>query len=349
MSLGDKIENIGEKIDELNPLYNGSSENTETGYRSEDPLDTHPRDIKEIRKMLEPEEKEEIVKLAEDSMTVQDDLGPVLNTDEKSPLSKIFNPRYDPADHFSEELGVFLTIGREANKDDAGEAVEKIVYDEVNGLKGEYKLVDNNTRSSVFWATYVDREQETLLQAPRNGDNFQDRIERVKRVQENKRVLDQADQYLDQVLEHEENQKVSHGTVDYEWLQKNEDIVRKEIEGGINTAADNYETVVVDAGGTPVPTIVADYNDDLDDWRDDTCFRENKVRFKAIGKYIDALIHQGIFTAVPNDYFDEYDGMSDMYIDTDTGEIGVSDLGELPSYLDNDHTRPETPEVSVRA
>lgn len=341
--------NIGEKIDGLNPLHNASESSESSSYRGEDPLDTHPRDIKEIRSMLEPEEKEEIVEIGESSMTVHEDLDTVLNPSERSLLSKVFQPGYDPADYFSGEHRLFLTIGSEAKREDTSEAVEKIVYDEVKGLKGEYKLLDNNTRSSVFWATYVDQEQETLLQVPRDGEDFQDRIERVERVRENKKVLDQADQYIDQVLENKENQKIRHGRVDYEWLQKNEDIVRQEIEGGIETAADNYETIVVEANGNPVPVLVAEYNDEMDDWRDDTSYRENKNRFRAVGKYIDALIHQGIFTAVPNDYFDDYDGMNDMYIDSVTGEIGVSDLGELPGYLDNNHTRPDTPKVSVKS
>lgn len=340
--------NIGENIDGLNPLHEENSKDSEAAYREEDPLNTHPEDIREIKKILEPEEQEEIIELADDSMTVHEELDNVLGTENRGLLSKIFQPSYDPTDHFSDEYGLFLTIGSEAKKEEVSETVEKIVYDEVKGLKGEYKLLNNNSRSSVFWATYVDRDQETLLQAPRKGKDFQDRLERVERVRENKRVLDEADKYIDDVLEKEENKKVSHGTVDYEWLQENEDLVRNEIEDGIETASQNYETAIVESNGTPVPVIVADYNEKLDEWVVDTDYNENKERFKAVGKYIDALVEQEIFTAVPNDYFDEYEGINDMYINGETGDVEVSDLGELPGYVDNKQTRPKTPEVSVK-
>lgn len=340
--------NIGEKIDRLNPLHEEDTEEPEKLYREEDPLNTHPEDIQEIKKILDPEEKEEIIELAEDSMTIHGNLETALGTGKRSLINKIFQPGYDPADHFPDEYGLFLEIGSEAKKENVSEAVEKIVYDEIRGLEGDYKLLDNNSLSSVFWATYVDRDRETLVQAPRKGKDFEDRIERVERARENKRVLDEADKYIDQVMERGENKSVSHGTVDYEWLQENEELVRSEIEGGISTASEDYETAIVDSNGMPVPIIVADYNDKLNQWVEDTDYNENRERFKAVGKYIDALVEQEIFTAVPNDYFDEYEGISDMYINGETGDIEVSDLGELPTYVDNKRTRPKTPEVSVK-
>ena len=340
------LESVTERINELNPSQDRQSE-INSSYNEKDPLSTHTEDIKEIREMLDRDEREKVISGANNGLVEHDNLDEALKGVDRTLLGKMIRPSYDPADEFSNEYGLFLDIGSQSEQEEVNGAVEKIVYGEVNGLEGEYKLIDNNPRSSRFWATYVDREEETLLQAPRKRNSFEDSLERVERVRENKEVLDQADEYLDQVLEVDENRTVGDNTIDYEWLQENEELVREEIEGGIETASEEYQSAIVEVKGQAVPVIVADYNDQLDNWVEDTDFQENEDRFRAVGKYIDALIEQGVYTAVPNDYFDEHYGVNDMYINEETGEVGVSDLGELASCVDDEYTRPSTPEVSV--
>lgn len=240
----------------------------------------------------------------------------------------------------------------EQEQDQVDEWVDEKIFGDINGLQGEYKT--NINYSGDFKTGYVDRDQEEFVQAPRNGDTFDEAMERVQTWKENKETLDQADQYLDEILEKEGKRTASTGLVDieinYDLLRENEDTLREELEGGISTPSENYDIVVTSHDGDPLPVLVGDFNSEMIERGSDLYDLENseevQERKQVLGMYMDALMEEEEFEGHIADYwFSEGQGRENtknMFYDPETDTVGVTDIGE---YVGEEPE--EVPEVSV--
>jgi hypothetical protein len=226
----------------------------------------------------------------------------------------------------------------------ADEWVEELGLGEINGFQREFRAQGGDSGS--FKRGYVDEEQEYFVQAPKRGDTFQEALERVETWKENKEALDQADQYLDQVLEKEGTEEVSKGLVDieidYDFLQENEEILREEIEDGVMTPSENYDIVVTSHDGDPFPVLVGEYNADMVEHGvpEEVSSDELTHRKQVVGMYMDSLVNEGVFEGTFGDYWkDEGYGREqtkNMFYDAETDTVGVTDVGEYKGEAPDD-------------
>jgi hypothetical protein len=262
----------------------------------------------------------------------------------KHELQRLDDSRLEQVRNYSsieviDEFDLFRDLYRMAEeKDEVDEWVDERVYGEINGFRGDFRT--NRNYSGDFKTGYVDRENEVFVQAPKHGDTFEGAMERVQTWRENNETLDQADQYLDQILENEGTKTASRGLIDieidYDFLRKHEETLRDEVEGGIMTPSENYGIVVTSHEGEPLPVLVGDFNQDMvergSDMYDLEDSEEVKNRKQILGMYMDALMEEDEFEGHLADYwFDEGCGREatkNMFYDLETDTVGVTDIGE---------------------
>lgn len=237
-------------------------------------------------------------------------------------------------------------------EDDSPEWIENLAYDEINGFQNRFTT--SYKFNGDFKHGYVDEDEEVFIQAPKRGDTFQETVKRVKTWKENKDTLDQADQYLEQVLSKQGKESLNEGPVeidiDYEFLRENEKTLRKELEGGIASPSENYDIVVTSHDGEPLPVLVGDYKADMIERRGEMVELENreevKERKKVLGMYMDALIAEGEFEGHLGDFWiDEGYGREktkNMFYDPEVDTVGVTDIGEYRGKDPDD-----MPDISV--
>jgi len=229
-------------------------------------------------------------------------------------------------------------MDREQDRTD--EWIDDIIYGEINGFHSDFKT---NTRyRGTFKTGYVDREKEVFVQAPIKGDTFNEAMKRVQTWKENKETLDQADQYLEQVLSKKGTESHFNGftniEVDYDFLQQHEDTLRKEVEDGIMTPSENYNIVVTSHNGEPLPVLVGDFNSEMVEKESNIYSQENSEeilnRRQILGMYMDALMVEGEFEGRLGDFWysesEKYgrEQTKNMFYDSKTDTVGVTDIGE---------------------
>jgi len=320
--LSDRLEgNIAERIDSLKP---GSMRSGELYLNSRDPFEILPdeRDLNSLSR----EQREKVTQQTE----------------------------RDPTDAFS--LAEYSQ--QEIESQQAEKWVEEIAFGEIDGLQGQYW--SSYDFCGAFKTGYLDEANEVFVQAPTKGDTFQETLENVQSWKENKETLDQAEKYIDQVLEKTGTKVVSNGEnlgqteIDYDFLREKEEILRQEIEGGIMTPSENYDVVITSYEGQPLPILVGEYNPDMVEGENkigEQKAQEVEQRKQVLGMYMDTLIEEQVFEGVPGDFWyqetveDGRKQTKNMFYDPEQDRVGLTDIGE---YRSGTKTPEDLPQVDVK-
>ena len=242
---------------------------------------------------------------------------------------------------------------QELDEGGSEEWIEQLGLGEVKGLDLRFrKPLDN---SGDYKLGYVDEHKDYFLQVPRKGETFSEKLERVKIWKENKETLDQAQKYIDEILRESGRKTVFRGNVpleiDYDYLQSHEDILRDEIEDGVPTPSQDYDIIITEQDGQPLPVMVGEFNTSMIENRreleDLDNYEEIVERQKVVAMYMDAMIDQGLFENALEEYWygrtSKREGIKNMFYEVENDRVGVVDLGEK-----KDRTSPDRmPEVTV--
>lgn len=202
---------------------------------------------------------------------------------------------------------------------------------------------------------YKDKEEEILVQVPKDleYENFERALEQVNTWKQNYETLEQADHHLDEILDRDGvvpvNRSTSYAVIDYNFLNENEEMLRRDVEGGIASPTDNCEVLITSFNGEPLPVLVSDYNSDITEAPESSNedFEEIQKRRKLLGTYMHALVEHGYFEASDGDFWffskEDPEIVTNTFYNPETLEVGVSDLGEKLEYSEE----PDMPNVTL--
>jgi len=244
-------------------------------------------------------------------------------------------------------------VEQQVEQGELNDWVREIGFGEIKGLEGQFRT--NKFHTGTYKQGYIDQQNQVFVQAPKRGDTFQETLERVQTWKNNKEVLDEADRYLEQILEREGTETVETElreiTLDYDFLRENEELLRKDIENGIITPSKDYQVIISSQRGEPIPLMVSEYRQDMMEHDLDVENPEQvKKRKEVLGTYMDALINEGVFESaigdynVPLKYQKTSKGTRNMFYDPEKDRVGLTDLGE---HI-NGQAQPEIPEIDIK-
>lgn len=223
------------------------------------------------------------------------------------------------------------------------------VHSEIPGLDPEFRT--NDWHSGTYKHGYVDRNNELFIQVPKRGANFQEQLERVQVWRENIKTLNNAEEYLEQILDKKGVEIVNHqriSEIDYDFLSRNEELLRKDVEGGISKPCEEYQMIITSNDQHPIPLLIGEYNPEITEEQIGMNEESEEVlkRKKLLGTYIDALASLGEYQSCTGDYLipeheqGRFGETKNMFYDPETDIVGVKDLGE--QVVENPDQTPDT-------
>jgi hypothetical protein len=233
------------------------------------------------------------------------------------------------------------------------EWIEQLGLGNIEGLDRRFrKPLDH---SGDYKVGYVDEHKDYFLQVPKKGETFSEKFERVKTWKENKKTLNQAQKYIDEVLQESGRKTVFRNNVpleiDYDYLRNRERVLRDEIEDGITTPSEDYNIIVTECDGQPLPVMIGEFNtsmiEDQSELEDLDNYEEIIERQKVVAMYMDSMIDQGLFENALEEYWygrtNGREGIKNMFYDVEDDSVGIVDLGEKRG----DASPNRTPEVEL--
>lgn len=232
-------------------------------------------------------------------------------------------------------------IKDELDRQESLKWVENKALGNINGIGTRFRRPLSH--GGDYKQGYVGEDKQLFVQVPKKGETFEEKLERVYTWKKNKEKLDQADQYIDQILDNQGIKTVFRSNepleIDYRYLNNNEDILKDEITGGIPTPSENYEILITEQDEQPIPVLLGEYNQEMIEDHRELSSRENYEdileRQKTVAMYIEGLIEEGLF----ENAFEEYwygrqngpEGIKNMFYQPEDDIVGVTDIGEKRS------------------
>jgi len=210
---------------------------------------------------------------------------------------------------------------------------------------GSIKGLDRRFRkpldhSGDYKVGYVDEYKNYILQVPKKGETFSEKLERVKIWKENKETLNQAQKYIDEIMAESGRKTVFRDNVplevDYDYLQNRESVLRDEIGDGIITPSEDYNIIVTECNSQPLPVMIGEFSTSMienqSELEDLDNYEEIIERQKVVAMYMDSMIDQGLFENALEEYWygrtNGREGIKNMFYDIENDRVGVVDLGE---------------------